>query len=117
MRHTVIRRNLLVWFAREKRFLPWRGIRDPYRIWVSEVMLQQTTVAAVLRRYEAFLAGFPDLRSLSRAREERVLAAWSGLGYYGRARNLHRAAREVVRRFGGRLPSDPSCPGRSVTPT
>ncbi|MFY9551194.1 MAG: A/G-specific adenine glycosylase, partial [Thermoanaerobaculia bacterium] len=75
-------RALLDWFRREKRELPWRGTRDPYRIWVSEVMLQQTTVGAVRGRYEAFLRRFPDVAALARASEEQVLAAWSGLGYY-----------------------------------
>ncbi len=102
----MLRARLLAWFRREKRQLPWRGTRDPYRIWVSEVMLQQTTVGAVRGRYERFLLRFPDVRALARAREESVLAAWSGLGYYARARNLRRAAREVVRLHGGRLPSD-----------
>ena len=99
--------KLLDWFDREKRSLPWRGTRDPYRIWVSEVMLQQTTVPAVIPRYGAFLARFPNLRALARASEPSVLAAWSGLGYYARARNLHRAAREIIRAHGGRLPRDP----------
>ncbi|HEY3203419.1 MAG TPA: NUDIX domain-containing protein [Thermoanaerobaculia bacterium] len=81
-------------------------MRDPYRIWVSEVMLQQTTVRAVLGRYDAFLARFPDVGALARARQESVLAAWSGLGYYSRARHLHCAAREIVRRHGGRLPRE-----------
>jgi len=103
-----LRRSLLDWYDREKRSLPWRGVRDPYAIWVSEVMLQQTTVQAVKPRYEAFLTRFPDLPSLARARPESVLAEWSGLGYYARARNLHRAAREVVRRHGGSLPDDPA---------
>jgi A/G-specific adenine glycosylase len=102
-----IRRRLLRWFRREKRRLPWRGTRDPYRIWVSEIMLQQTTVAAVSRRYDTFLRRFPDLDSLARAREDSVLAAWSGLGYYARARNLRRAAREIRRRHGGVVPRDP----------
>jgi A/G-specific adenine glycosylase len=96
--------QLLAWYDREKRVLPWRGTRDSYRIWVSEVMLQQTTVQAVAPRYDAFLARFPTLASLARAREQSVLAEWSGLGYYARARNLHRAARAVVREHGGRLP-------------
>ncbi len=96
--------KLLAWYDREKRVLPWRGTRDAYRIWVSEVMLQQTTVQAVAPRYDAFLARFPTVASLARAREESVLAEWSGLGYYARARNLHRAARTIVREHGGRLP-------------
>jgi len=102
-----VRRRLLAWFRREKRELPWRGTRDPYRIWVSEVMLQQTTVGAVRGRYENFLQRFPDLGALARASEESVLAEWSGLGYYARARNLRLAARAVVERHGGRLPGDP----------
>jgi len=104
----LIRRKLLGWFRKEKRQLPWRGTGDPYRIWVSEVMLQQTTVAAVRGRYERFLWRFPNLQTLARAREESVLAAWSGLGYYARARNLWRAARQIAREHGGRLPRDPA---------
>jgi A/G-specific adenine glycosylase len=102
-----LRRRLLAWFRREQRELPWRGTRDPYRVWVSEVMLQQTTVAAVRGRYERFLQRFPTLQALARGSEEQVLAAWSGLGYYERARNLRRAAQAVLRDHGGRLPRDP----------
>lgn len=97
---------MLGWFEREKRELPWRGTGDPFAIWVSEIMLQQTTVQTVLRRYAAFLRRFPTVRSLARAREDSVLAAWSGLGYYRRARNLRLAAREIVSRHGGALPAD-----------
>jgi A/G-specific adenine glycosylase len=88
------------------RELPWRTTKDPYRIWVSEVMLQQTTVGAVLPRYARFLERFPDVAALSRAREDSVVAEWSGLGYYSRARNLHRAARLLVREHGGEIPQD-----------
>jgi A/G-specific adenine glycosylase len=102
-----VRRKLLAWSAIQNRKLPWRGTKDPYRIWVSEVMLAQTTVAAVAGRYEKFLSRFPDLASLARAREESVLAAWSGLGYYARARNLRLAARRIVREHGGTIPRDP----------
>ncbi|HET7453078.1 MAG TPA: A/G-specific adenine glycosylase, partial [Thermoanaerobaculia bacterium] len=91
-----LRARLLAWFEREKRELPWRGTKDPYAIWVSEVMLQQTTVRAVHPYYEAFLADFPDVHALAEAREEDVLARWSGLGYYHRARNLQRGAKHVV---------------------
>ena len=98
------RRRLLRWYEVNRRELPWRGISDPYRIWVSEIMLQQTRVAAALGYYERFLGRFPDVRSLAKAREAAVLAAWSGLGYYRRARMLHRAAREIVRKRGGRFP-------------
>lgn len=103
----MIRDSLLGWFKAQNRELPWRGTKDPYRIWVSEVMLQQTTVGAVLPRYEPFLDRFPDVASLAAAPEESVVAEWSGLGYYSRARHLHRAARVVVREHGGRMPSDP----------
>jgi A/G-specific adenine glycosylase len=85
--------------------LPWQGTRDAYRIWLSEIMLQQTQVATVLPYYERFLARCPDVRALAQAPEDDVLALWSGLGYYARARNLHRAAREVVARFGGVFPT------------
>ena len=85
--------------------LPWQGTRDAYRIWLSEVMLQQTQVATVLPYYQRFLARFPDVASLAAAAPAEVMALWSGLGYYARARNLHRAAREVVERFGGVFPA------------
>ncbi len=107
-RRPVAGRKLLAWYRREKRELPWRGTSDPYRIWVSEVMLQQTTVAAVRGRYEAFLSRFPDVQTLADASEESVLAEWSGLGYYARARNLRRAAGIVVREHAGRLPEEPA---------
>ena len=97
-------RALLAWYERNRRDLPWRRTRDAYRVWVSEVMLQQTTVKAVLPYYEAFLARFPSLAELAAAREEDVLAAWSGLGYYHRARSLHRAARHLAERHAGRFP-------------
>ena len=103
-----IRDILLGWFNAQKRELPWRGSNDPYRIWVSEVMLQQTTVGAVRGRYEAFLDRFPDVRALAAAPRESVLAEWSGLGYYARARNLHAAAEIVAGEHGGRLPKDPA---------
>jgi len=101
------RRRLLNWFDRNARRLPWRADRDPYRIWVSEVMLQQTTVAAVAPRFEQFLAAFPDVHALAAADEQDVLKVWEGLGYYSRARNLHRAARRLVESNGGVLPDDP----------
>jgi A/G-specific adenine glycosylase len=100
-----LRRALLSWYRRGRRDLPWRRTRDPYAIWVSEVMLQQTTVKVVLPYYEAFLSRFPTLEALADAREEDVLSAWSGLGYYERARNLHRGARRAVERHQGRFPS------------
>ena len=87
-----------------RRGLPWQGTRDAYRIWLSEIMLQQTQVATVIAYYERFLARFPDVASLAAAEQDQVLALWSGLGYYARARNLHRAAREVLARYGGEFP-------------
>jgi A/G-specific adenine glycosylase len=94
------RQRLLSWFRRNKRDLPWRhsarGKRDPYRVWLSEIMLQQTRVAAAIPFYERFLQTFPTVRHLARAREASVLGAWAGLGYYSRARNLHRTAKEIV---------------------
>jgi A/G-specific adenine glycosylase len=103
-RPATLHRLLLEWYQRSRRDLPWRRTRDPYRIWVSEVMLQQTTVRAVVPYYEAFLSRFPSLAALASANEEDVLAAWSGLGYYHRARNLLRGARHVIERHGGEFP-------------
>lgn len=100
------RRRLLGWFRRAKRDLPWRQTHDPYRIWLSEVMLQQTRVATVLPYYARFLRRWPTLRDLARARPEEVLRLWAGLGYYRRARDLHRAAREVVAHHRGHFPGE-----------
>src|SRR5579862_4139692 len=97
-------RQLLSWFDANARDLPWRRSRNPYHIWVSEIMLQQTRVAAVLEHYARFLKIFPSIAALAAAREEQVLAAWSGLGYYRRARLLHQAAQFVVRECRGALP-------------
>ncbi|HKO04092.1 MAG TPA: hypothetical protein VJW51_05065, partial [Candidatus Acidoferrales bacterium] len=99
-----VQRRLLSWFERRKRALPWRQTRDPYCIWISEVMLQQTRVAAVLPYYKRFLVRFPTVRALARAPAEDVLEAWAGLGYYSRARNLQRAAKQIVGKHGGRFP-------------
>jgi A/G-specific adenine glycosylase len=99
-----LHRALLGWYARNRRDLPWRRADDPYRIWVSEVMLQQTTVKTALLYYEPFLRRFPSLQSLAEEPEDEVLAAWSGLGYYHRARNLHRGAQHVAERHGGVFP-------------
>lgn len=99
-----MRRNVLRWYARQGRPLPWRNETDPYRVWVREIMLQQTTVAAVMPYLERFTAAFPSVQSLAAADETDVLKLWEGLGYYSRARNLHRAARMLVAEHGGRLP-------------
>lgn len=99
-------RNLLNWYALNRRDLPWRASRDPYRIWISEIMLQQTRVAAVIPHYQRFLRRFPTINKLARARESSVLAAWSGLGYYRRARHLHAASKEVMKQHGGEVPRD-----------
>ncbi len=98
------RLQLLAWFRKNARDLPWRHTHDPYRIWVSEVMLQQTRVATVIERYQEFMRRFPSLVSLALAREQDVLALWSGLGYYKRARMLHSAAQMMVNEHGGSLP-------------
>jgi len=99
------RRKLMGWYRSHARELPWRGVNDPYRTWVSEVMLQQTRVAAVVEHYEEFLRQFPTILSLALAPEATVLAAWSGLGYYRRARMLHKAAKFITQERGGVLPS------------
>jgi A/G-specific adenine glycosylase len=103
----VWRRPMLAWYRRHRRDLPWRRTRDPYRIWVSEVMLQQTQVATARPYYGSFLRRFPTLRVLAAASEPQVLAAWAGLGYYRRARHLLEASRIVVRDHAGRVPDDP----------
>ncbi|HET9695341.1 MAG TPA: A/G-specific adenine glycosylase [Terriglobales bacterium] len=98
------RKSLLNWYDVNRRDLPWRQTKDPYRIWISEIMLQQTRVGAVLDHYRRFLDRFPDVETLAKAREQSVLAAWSGLGYYRRARNLHAAAKVVSFERGGEFP-------------
>ncbi len=100
----VFRKALLRWYDRHRRELPWRKTRDPYRIWLSEIMLQQTRVAAVVDHYRIFLKRFPNVQALAAATEDAVLAAWSGLGYYRRARMLYQCAQELVRKHGGRFP-------------
>ncbi len=100
-----MRAALLRWYRRVRRDMPWRREVSPYRTWVSEIMLQQTTVAAVTPKYEAFLKAFPNARALARAPEDAVLKRWAGLGYYSRARNLRRAALEIVAKHRGEFPS------------
>jgi A/G-specific adenine glycosylase len=99
------RRSLLAWYDRHRRDLPWRASRDPYCVWLSEIMLQQTRVAAVIEHYRNFLRRFPTVQKLAAAREASVLAAWSGLGYYRRARMMHAAAKVIVREHGGKFPA------------
>jgi A/G-specific adenine glycosylase len=103
----ILRTQMLTWFNTYKRDLPWRVNRDPYRVWISEIMLQQTRVAAVIPYFEKFCAHFPDVRALAEAKEEEVLRLWSGLGYYSRARNLQAAARQIVADHGGVFPDTP----------
>ncbi len=111
MRNTDIRGALIQWYERVKRDLPWRRTRDPYAIWISEIMLQQTRVAAVIPYYEKFLAAFPDATALAAAPEETVLTMWAGLGYYSRARNLQKAARSIGGEFPGEYESIRALPG------
>jgi len=101
-------RKLLAWYAASQRDLPWRHTRDPYRIWLSEVMLQQTQVATVIPYYNEFLSRYPDARALAAAPLDDVLKRWEGLGYYARARNFHRAVRAVVASHGASVPDDPA---------
>lgn len=98
------RQRLLSWYDHNRRDLPWRRDRDPYRVWLSEIMLQQTRVSAVLEHYRRFLKRFPTVQKLAAARESSVLAAWSGLGYYRRARMMHAAAKAIVKQHGGKFP-------------
>jgi A/G-specific adenine glycosylase len=100
-------RKLLIWYKKAARRLPWRDTRNPYAIVVSEFMLQQTQVSRVLDYYPRFLKRFPTIKALARSRPKAVMEAWDGLGYYARARNLHRLAKEVTRRHDGTLPDTP----------
>lgn len=101
-----VRLRLLDWYRRNRRDLPWRGESDPYRIWISEVMLQQTQVNTVIRYYDRFLERFPTVTALAAASLDEVLKIWQGLGYYARARHLHQAALEIVQKHGGYLPNN-----------
>jgi len=100
--------RLLLWYAARKRDLPWRRTKDPYRIWISEIMLQQTTVNAVVPYYRAWLRTYPNVRALARSPLRAVLKSWEGLGYYQRARNIHRTAKIIVAEHNGRFPADPA---------
>ncbi len=102
-------KKLIAWHELDGRQgLPWQGIRDPYAVWVSEIMLQQTQVATVLERYPRFMKRFPSIKKLAAAKLDDVLAEWAGLGYYSRARNLHHCAKQVMEEFGGKFPSHPA---------
>src|SRR5271168_1898577 len=102
----LFRKSLLGWFREFQRDLPWRRDKDAYRVWLSEIMLQQTRVAAVIPYYERFLERFPTVIALAEAPTEAVLERWSGLGYYSRAKNLQRAARQIIARHAGTFPAD-----------
>ncbi|HEX8951250.1 MAG TPA: A/G-specific adenine glycosylase, partial [Polyangia bacterium] len=104
-RDVELRRALVAWFRRGHRDLPWRRTREPYAVWVSEIMLQQTRVETVTPYFERWMRRFPTVRALAEAPLDDVLAHWAGLGYYARARNLHAAARDVVASYGGAFPS------------
>ncbi len=101
-------RLLLTWYKTNARSLPWRGHPDPYAVWISEIMLQQTRVETVIPYFQNWMLTFPDIRSLADAEEDQVLKQWEGLGYYSRARKLHKAARMIVEKFNGQLPEEAS---------
>ena len=111
-RRAVLRRRLRAWYAKHARDLPWRRSADPYAVWLSEIMLQQTQVATVKAYFERFMRAFPTIRDLAAADEREVLRLWEGLGYYRRARQLHQAAQVVVEQHGGQFPRDPQSVGR-----
>ncbi len=117
--YAAIRRALLAWFRANARALPWRGTGDPYAVWVSEIMLQQTQIATVTPFYQRFLEAFPTVSHLAQAPLERVLELWSGLGYYRRARHLHQAAQAVAQQFAGNslktMPASAPSPASAIT--
>ena len=107
MKDSDFSRRLLAWYGRHgRKDLPWQASRDPFHIWVSEIMLQQTQVTTVIPYFERFIERFPDIASLAQAAQDEVLHHWTGLGYYARARNLHRAAGVVLEKHGGRFPRE-----------
>ena len=101
-----LQEKLLVWFEKHQRPLPWRKAYDPYQVWISEIMLQQTQVETALPYFDRWMKLFPNIQALAKSNEKKVLKAWEGLGYYSRARNLHHTANEIVKRYGGRFPKD-----------
>ncbi|HID29882.1 MAG TPA: A/G-specific adenine glycosylase, partial [Desulfobacterales bacterium] len=96
--------RILAWYDESQRNLPWRKTSDPYRVWISEIMLQQTQVETVIPYYHRFISQFPTVQALAEASPDAVLKVWENMGYYARARNLHTAAKEIIHRFGGELP-------------
>src|SRR5512138_2132938 len=104
--NTRLSSRLLAWYRLHKRVLPWRGHPSAYAVWVSEIMLQQTRVETVIPYFEKWMRLFPSVQALAQAPEREVLNAWEGMGYYSRARNLHKAARIVAEQYGGELPRD-----------
>ena len=98
--------EIIKWYRRYKRDLPWRSSKDPYRIWISEIILQQTRVDQGLAYYHRFLEKFPTVQKLAKAKEDDVLKIWQGLGYYSRARNMHHAAKEIVSKYNGKFPAE-----------
>src|SRR5579859_6118894 len=96
---------ILHWYHHHKRTLPWRNTRNPYKIWLSEIILQQTRVEQGLSYYQRFIKKYPDIRKLAAAKEDEVLKLWQGLGYYSRARNLHYAAKQIVKNVKGKFPT------------
>jgi len=107
MNKNIFQKSLFGWYAKNARDLPWRKTRDPYKIWISEIMLQQTTVNTVIPYYERWIKIFPDIKVLARASQAKILKNWQGLGYYQRARNIKRSAEIICAQYGGRIPEDP----------
>lgn len=104
-KETFFAHEIVAWYETNKRILPWRGITNPYLIWLSEIILQQTRVEQGREYYHAFAENFPDVQSLAKAKEDKVLKCWQGLGYYSRARNLHATAKQIVKNYGGNFPA------------
>lgn len=102
---SAFQQTLLAWYDQQKRDLPWRRDHDPYHVWISEIMLQQTQVQTVIPYYNRFMKQFPNVQSLAEANEDDLMKAWEGLGYYSRARNLQKAANQLVQDYGGKWPT------------
>src|SRR5699024_11159476 len=104
MNHNKFRKQLLAWYDASKRDLPWRDVDDPYLIWLSEIMLQQTQVNTVKSYFKRFIRQFPTIEDLANASQEQVMMLWEGLGYYSRARNMHETARNIAENYNGEIP-------------